>query len=430
MLPLNWSVRLSSFCAAVLACALALPFAGGQQAPAPNQTAPNKKSTTSSKGKSKAAENIPDGPPMTLELVVRMLKGVKQGITDQPRIIAFINKRSLDFTATPENLGQLMNTGAGPELLDLVTLLKPPVAVTPPPPPPPPPPVTGTLRFVCAPAECNVRVDGGPDKLTTGGKLSIGDLVYRQYTVDFRKEGFVPKSEKITVSSPRSPEISVTLEVKPETRAEWGKQLYTSSVQALGGSSGLTAFKPMTATGGASSWNEQGSQSEWTIKSVFSTDDVYELSNPSAGGYTISCHDETCVPAKSKVRKKASGPEGDALNTNLRQYNRYHLIALMRHINAGNHKLGANAAPAAGSPSHLLVTSPDESYDITLDGAFLPVSVEYRSSDGLASAKITFAEYEAFGTGAKYPRLTSIALPGEKQHGIRVKYDSVVPGVK
>src|SRR5277367_6375551 len=109
MLPLNWSVRLSSFCTAVLACALALPFAGGQQTQTPNQTAPpNKKSTTSSKGKSKAAENIPDGPPMTLEAIVRMLKAVKGGIMDQPRIIAFINKRSLDFTATPENLGQLM----------------------------------------------------------------------------------------------------------------------------------------------------------------------------------------------------------------------------------------------------------------------------------------------------------------------------------
>jgi hypothetical protein len=114
------------------------------------------------------------------------------------------------------------------------------------------------------------------------------------------------------------------------------------------------------------------------------------------------------------------------LNTNLRQYNRYRLITLMQRITTGNHKLGSAAIPSATSPNHLLVTSPDETYDITLDSAYLPIAVSYRSSDGLASAKITYSEYQSFGSAAKYPRLTSIALPGEKQHGIRVKYDTVV----
>jgi hypothetical protein len=423
----NSSARLSSVCIAVLACSLALPFVGGQT-PTP---APDKKSTTASKGKSKPSDTVPDGPPMTLETVIRMLKGVKTGLMDQPRIIAFIRKRGLDFTATSENIGQLLTAGAGPELVDLITELNPPPPpAPPPPPPPPPPPVTGTLHFLCAPAECNIRIDGGPDKLTSGGKLSIGDLVYKQYTVDFRKEGYLPKAEKITVSSANSPEISVTLEVKPEIRAAWGKQLYTSAIQALGGAKGLAEFKPMTATGGASSWNEQGSQSEWTLKSVFSTDDVYELTNPASGTFSISCHDETCNPKGKGFRRKANGPEADALNTNLRQYNRYHLMALMRRIGGANQKLAANAAPAAGKESHLLVTSPDETYDITLDAAFLPVTVNYRSTDGLASAKITYAEYATFDATAKYPLLTSISLPGEKQHGIRVKYDSVVPSAR
>jgi hypothetical protein len=290
------------------------------------------------------------------------------------------------------------------------------------------------LRFVCAPAECNIRVDGGLDKTTKEGALIVSELVFKEYTVDFRKEGYVPQSEKITVTGENSPEIRVTLEVLPETRAEWGKELFKAAVHAVGGSGGLKDLKPMTGMGGASSWSAAGAQSEWTIKTAFSGDTYsYELNNPSAGTFAISCQDETCGSQKGQRfgHKKASGPDADALNTNLRQYNRFHLEALLKRISDANHKLMANAAPGAeGAERHLMVESPDESYDITLDGAFLPIAVSYRSKDGLATAKISYAQYESFTKGAQYPRLTSIALPGDNKHGIRVKYDSVVQGAK
>jgi hypothetical protein len=233
------------------------------------------------------------------------------------------------------------------------------------------------------------------------------------------------------VASPTAPEISVTLDINPETRLKWGQLLYTSMVRAIGGANGLAEFKSIAATGGASSWNEQGSQSEWTIKATFSGDtNLYELSNPTSGNYAIACQDETCNPPKGRQKgKRASGPEADALNTNLRQYNRFRLITLMQRIKGGNHTLGAASAPVTGEPNHLLVTSPEETFDITVDAAGLPVAVAYRSSDGLASAKIAYAEYQTFGTAAKYPRLTSVALPGDKQHGIRVKYDIVAPSL-
>jgi hypothetical protein len=419
--PLSiWKTRLSSICILTVALALLIPFAGGQTQTATPQT----KKTAPAK---KKADNIPDGPPMTLAALVSMLKGVKQGILDQPRVLAFINKRNIDFDATPENLSTLMNAGANPEILDKVSALRPPPP--PEPPPPPPKPVTGTLKFRCAPAECMIRLDGGPDKITQNGRLSIEDLVYRQYTIDFRKEGYLPKSERITVSAPTAPEISVTLDVNPETRLKWGQLLYTSMVRAIGGANGLAEFKSIAATGGASSWNEKGSQTEWTIKTSISADgNLYELSNPTSGNYAISCQDETCNPPKGKQKgKRASGTEADALNTNLRQYNRFRLITLIQRVKTANHTLTAAAAPVTGEPNHLLVSSPEETFDITLDAASLPVAVTYRSADGLASAKISYAEYQAFGTAAKYPRLTSIALPGDKQHGIRVKYDSVAP---
>jgi hypothetical protein len=101
----------------------------------------------------------------------------------------------------------------------------------------------------------------------------------------------------------------------------------------------------------------------------------------------------------------------------------------MQRISGANYKFSASTAPVAGAENHLLVTSPEETFDITLNAKNLPVSAAYRTSDGLASAKITFADYADFGAGAKYPLLTSISLPGDKQHGIRVKYDSVSPSV-
>jgi hypothetical protein len=254
MPPSNWRIRLSSICIASLGVALALPFAGGQTQTA-NPNTPVKK-TASSKGKAKTADPVPDGPPVTLDNTVKMLAAVKQGLMTAPRVLAIVNKRNIDFEATPDNLGKLMNAGASPELLDLVSSLKPPAP--PPPPPPPPKPVTGTLNFLCTPAECMIRIDGGPDKTTANGRISIPDLVYKQYLVDFRKEGYMPKAEKITVSSPMSSEISVTLELNPETRAKWGQQLYTSAVQALGGAKGLGEFKSISATGGARAHRPSG----------------------------------------------------------------------------------------------------------------------------------------------------------------------------
>jgi hypothetical protein len=422
----NSNVPFASLQALLLAAALVIPVIG-TNAQQPQIAVPKKTKSTTTKAPPKP-DVVPDGPPMVLDAVVKMLERVKAGTMAEARVIAFINKRGLDFIATPGNLAMLKDAGASAELADLVTSLKPPPVVVP---VAPPKPVTGVLQFSCAPAECTIRLDGGPDRATKNGKLTIDGLAYRQYTVDFRKEGFTPRSERINVAGETQPEIKVALEVLPETRAEWGRELYKATLQAIGGKAGLAELKTMSGSGAASSWDTGGAQSEWNIKSTFSGQNYsYVLNSVSSGSFTLSCQGETC--GQKGRAKKMSVPEAAALNTNLVQYNRFHLVAMLERISNENHRLLSGAPPTPGGPEqHLIVDSRDETYDIALDGTFLPVSVSYRSKDGLASVKVTYAQYATFEkSGSKYPRHTSVALPGEKQHGIQVRYEGLTASSK
>jgi hypothetical protein len=423
----NWSGRVNRHFWGLLVLALVIPFLSGEP---PSPTVQNKKKAAPKASPKKAAgDQIPDGPELSLDFVIKMLGQVKADVTDEARIVAFVDKRGLDFLATPQNLKRLEEAGASPNLLQLVTTLKPPPA-----PPPPPPPVTATLPLSCAPAECSIRLDGGRDQQTTNGRLIIAGLALKSYSVDFRKDGYAPKTETVTVSGPKPPELKVTLEPTPESKAAWGRDLFKATLQAIGGKSGLAELKSMTANGAASSWDLSGTLSEWAVKAIFTpSGNTYDIGNASSGSFTVGCRDGICGPKGKSAfgKKKVTGGEAASINTNIVQYDRYQLVSLFDRINGENHKLTASAAPAAGAAEqHLIVDSLDETYDMVIDGAFLPASLTYKSKDGLASATVTYAQWAAFETGSKYPRHTSIAIPGVAKHGIQVRFETLTSGSK
>jgi hypothetical protein len=424
MLPLNWSARHSRFPVFLLLLALV---------PAPMNTAAGQASNgkkTTAKAKP-AGDTIPDGPALSIEFILKMLAQVKADVTDEPRIIAFINKRGLDFDGTQQNLDRLRIAGATADLIQLVATLKPP---PPAPPPPPPAPVTGTVELICAPAECSVRVDSGAERRTRSGKLMLDGMSLKDYSLEFRKEGYASRTERLVIASVVNPPLKVSLEPTSETKALWGRDLFAAVLRAIGGPSGLAEIKTFTASGAASSWDISGALSEWGIKAVFTpTTNSYDLGNASSGSFRVACEGEIC-PQKGKSsfgRKKVSGADAASLNTNIVQYNRYHLVALLERASGGDHRLLANAPPSPGlADQHLIIESREENYDITLDSSFLPASVTFKSKDGLDSVKVTYALWNYLGNGSRYPRHTSVALPGEKQHGIHVRFENVAARAK
>jgi hypothetical protein len=425
MLPLNWSARRSRVPVFLLLIALIPALAS----PSAAQVSTTKKTNGKAAAKP-AGDTIPDGPALSIEFILKMLGQVKADVTDEPRIIAFINKRGLDFDGTQRNLDRLRIAGASSELIQLVATLKPPPA----PPPPPPAPVTGSVELFCAPGECSVRVDNGAERKTRNGKLSLDGMSLKDYSVEFRKEGYGTKTERIAITAPTNPPLKVTLEPTVETKAAWGRDMFAAALRAIGGPSGLAEVKTFTASGAASSWDTAGTLSEWGIKAAFTpTTNSYDLGNASSGSFTVACQGETC-PQKGKSsfgRKKVSGADAASLNTNIVQYNRYHLVALLERASGGDHRLLANAPPTPGvADQHLIIESREENYDITLDSAFLPASVAFKSKDGLDSVKVTYALWTYLGSGSRYPRHTSVALPGEKQHGIHVRFETLSAGAR
>lgn len=426
MPQLNWSVPHSRFpfflLLLVLVPALANVSAG--------QGSTGKKTTGKPSAKP-AGDTIPEGAALSIEFILKMLAQVKADVTDEPRIIAFINKRGLDFDGTQQNLDRLRIAGASAELIQLVATLKPP---PPAPPPPPPAPVTGSVELSCSPGDCSIRLDSGPERKTRNGKLSLDGMSLKDYAVEFRKEGYAPRTERLVIAAATNPPMKVSLEPTAETKATWGRELFAAILRAIGGPSGLAEVKTFTASGAASSWDTSGTRSEWGIKVAFSpATNSYDLGNASSGSFRVACHGEIC-PQKGKSsfrRKKVSGADAASLNTNIVQYNRYHLVALLERASGGDHRLLANAPLAPGvADQHLIIESREENYDITLDSSFLPASVAFKSKDGLDSVKVTYALWNYLGNGSRYPRHTSVALPGEKQHGIHVRFETVTAGAR
>ena len=72
------------------------------------------------------------------------------------------------------------------------------------PPAPPKPVAKGMLSLTCAPAECQVSLNGTTIGPTAGGKLEVAGLTPGNWVVDFAKEGFAAHQSTVVVEPAKS----------------------------------------------------------------------------------------------------------------------------------------------------------------------------------------------------------------------------------
>ncbi|MGP0071094.1 MAG: hypothetical protein ACLPWF_04075 [Bryobacteraceae bacterium] len=395
------SLMLSTVWAAVFVTALvAVP---GLSAPTDPKPAHGKKS----------ADPFLTGDPFTLDQVLILLK---QDAIPLRRRKEAIENRGVAFALSSDALLKLQSAGATDDILDVIKSKAKPVAAAP---VAPKPAAKGMLTLTCAPAECQVSLNGTTIGPTAGGKLEVAGLTPGNWVVDFAKEGFAGHQSVVVVEPAKSTTVAATLDPDRAAREAFGKQLFQKMIHALGGDDGLKTLGSVQAAGSTTLWGHDGSSVRWTLLMRNRTDRA--LFQAKAGRIL---HEVMFEGSEFKASKNLKGDDALQLPTDFGMIRDDQLPALIARLQGPSYKLVADHPDAiAGEEYSIVAESGTEKISIGLDADSRPQRVKIATAAGIGSALITYADYIQNGN-AFYPK-TMLIKPEGQQQGIEVKFDKV-----
>src|SRR6202171_832919 len=197
------------------------------------------------------------GAPFTYEQVLRLLG---QDAIPLRRRKEAIQNRGLAFSPSPEEIDKLKSLGASDEMLKLIKTKATPVAVSLPPKPPP-----GRIALTCAPAECEISLNGTSLGSTQGGILELAELAAGAWTIDFKKDGYIGSQSVVAVEAERTTPVSAVLTPNRATQEALGAELFRKVLLALGGLDVLKELASVQDTGSATIPTRDGKTGRWTL---------------------------------------------------------------------------------------------------------------------------------------------------------------------
>jgi hypothetical protein len=392
---------LSTVCAAVLGAALTtVPGLASPDDPKPAH------------GK-KLSDPFLTGDPFTLD---QMLVLLKQDAIPLRRRKEAIESRGVGFALSSDTLSKLQSAGASDEILDVIKSKAKPAAI---PAVAPKPVAKGMLALTCAPAECQVSLNGTAIGPTAGGKLEMAGLTPGNWVVDLTKEGFAGHQTTVVVEPAKSATIAATLEPDRAARQAFGKQLFQKMILALGGEDGLKSLGSVQAVGSTTLWAHDGASVRWTLLMRNRTDRA--LFQAKAGRIL---HEVMFEGSEFKASKNLKGDEALQLPTDFGMIRDDQLPALIARLQGSGYKLSSNHPdPVAGEDYSILAESGTEKISIGLDADLRPQRVRIATEAGVGSALITYSDYIRNGNSF-YPK-TMMIKPDGQQQGIEVHFDKV-----
>jgi hypothetical protein len=364
-------------------------------------------------GHGKKADPFLTGDPFTLDQVLLLLK---QDAIPMRRRKEAIENRGIAFPLSSDTLAKLESSGAPDEILDVIkskgkAANAPPAASK--------AVAKGTLNLTCAPAECQVSLNGTSIGPTSGGTLEATGLTPGKWTVDFSREGFVGNQSSVTVEAAKSTAVAVTLDTDRAAREGFGTHLYQKMIKAIGGEEGLKALGSVQAVGSTTLWGRDGKSVRWTLLMRNRAD--RGLFQAKSGRLL---HEVTFSGSEFKASKNLKGDEALELPTDFGLIRDYQLPALMARLQNPGYKLVAeHPDPAASDEFVLFAEAGTEKISVALDSNLRPERVKITTTAGLGSALITYSDYVQNGT-AFYPKTMQIK-PDNQQQGIEVRFDTV-----
>src|SRR6266404_4253120 len=221
---------------------------------APQAAPPDRKQP----GVRKNADPFLSGAPFTFEQVLRLLG---QDAIPLRRRKEAIQNRGLAFTPSPEEIDKLKSLGASEEMLKVIKGKAAPVAAS----LPPKPPSAGRIALTCAPAECDISLNGTSLGHTQGGILELAELAAGSWTVDFKKDGYIGFQSVVAVQAERTTPVSAVLTPNRATQEALGAELFRKVVLVLGGADALKELASTQAAGSATIPTHDGKSVRWTL---------------------------------------------------------------------------------------------------------------------------------------------------------------------
>jgi hypothetical protein len=378
---------------------------------------------------SREQDRLLSGPPFSLEQILGLLD------VHPDRLSKAIDNRGLTFKATPENLEALRRAGASAKLIELIQLRAPykPVVT-----PKPTPPAGGNLVLKCSPAECNVSIDGKLRGSTANGILQIKGLPPKQTVVDFEKDGYIGVQKTIAIAPGADVSNEVRLEPSEATKTQFGADLLSMTVQALGGDPGLADVASLSASGAAVVWNKDGQRTDWTFNTLLKLPKMvlFDLES-SSGKFWVSLIDDKYKSGGDRSKlgglfggssaDKSRPPGIEEFDTSLRLFRDFQVSALIGRMRGSGYRVSADSGdPDDQGQFHLRSAGNAETYEVTLGREKLPILMKYESELGLGTGlEIVYSDYVEVGKG-KYPSTTEIKLADAPHHGIEIKLETVM----
>lgn len=354
------------------------------------------------------------GAPFTFEQVLRL---AGEDAIPLHRRKEAIQNRGLDFSLTAEEVDKLKAAGVSDDLLKLIrSKAKPSTAAALPPPKPAP---LGTLAVTCAPAECEITLNGTPLGSTKSGQMEMARLRPGKWVIDFKKNGFISRQSVVAVDADKTVPVSVVLDPDRATQEAFGVELFHQVVQAIGGEQGLKELASVQATGSATLWSRDGNSVRWTLLMRNNPDRA--LFQAKAGRIL---HEVAFLGSEFRASKNVKGDDALELPTDFGFIRDYQLAALIARLHAPRYKMQASRTkPSDGEEFGLFAEGGTEKISIGLDSELRPQRVRITTAAGVGSVLIIYTDY--FKTErASYPKTIQIK-PDGWQHGIEVRFDTV-----
>jgi hypothetical protein len=361
----------------------------------------------------KKADPFLTGDPFTLDQVLMLLK---QDAIPMRRRKEAIENRGIAFALSSDTLSKLESAGASDEILDVIKNKARTAAVSP---AAPKVLAKGSLNLTCAPAECQVSLNGTSIGPTAAGTLEATGLTPGNWVIDFSKEGFVGNQRTVMVEAAKSTTLAVTLDPDRAVREAFGTRLFQKMIRAMGGEDWLKTLGSVQAVGSVTLWGSDGKSILWTLLMRNRADRA--LFQAKSGRLL---HEVMFAGSEFKASKNLKGEEALELPTDFGLIRDYQLPALIARLQNARYKLVADHPdPAPSNEFVLFAEAGTETISVALDANWRPERVKIATAAGLGSALVTYSDYVQNGN-AFYPKTMQIK-PDSQPQGIEVRFNTV-----
>ncbi len=367
------------------------------------------------------------GPPFPLQEVL----GALNAHVPTRRILSAVESRGVTFYPSPADVSQLQAAGATGDLIQLIQTkgakFKPA-----PPPPPPKPKIAGLVTLSCAPAECNVAVDGKPQGPTQGGvKKVAGIVIGRQgsVVVDFSKDGYF--GQQIVVAlQPDTPETPkpVTLQPTEAMQEKLGSQLFALLLAKIGGDAGIKDSQMLTGSGAAALYEAGGQRTDWifTARLNGSTSSAYIEMEIKLAELKWRDVIKGAVVRSGGAGKLKNTPVVREMAQNIQQYRDYQPAAVLAALHSQKLKwMSLLGAPSPSGAVTLKGTGSAGEYTLTVNSNGLLDGIVYQPAAGHGpGVTVQYGDYAPVGKG-KAPKVFDLRYQEKSPRGLSLHFDSV-----